>query len=566
METAPRPWLAHYPPGLAPEIDLAECPTLTELLARTFARFAELPAFTSLGATLSWREVDLASRDFASGLQHRLGLARGERVALMLPNLLQHPVATFGALRAGLVVVNVNPLYTARELAHQLLDSGARAVVVLENFAHVLQQVLVEHPQLELKTVVTAAGDMLPAVREFVTNVVVRHVRHQVPAWELPGAHAFKDVLQDGARHLLDEQPAQPQDLAFLQYTGGTTGVAKGVMLTHRNLAANVLQLGAWIARELRDGEEVAMVPLPLYHVYALTCNLVFTRIGAHVLLVTNPRDLSEVVGTLRQHRVSVLIGVNTLYRAMLDAPGIDAVDFSRLKVCAAGGMAVQRVVAERWKRRTGVPLVEGYGLTEASPVVTSNPLDIADWNGSIGLPLPSTEMAVLGEDGHCLATGAVGEIAVRGPQVMQGYWRRPEETALVTAPGGWLRTGDLGYMTPEGTFHLTDRKKDVIVVSGFKVFPSEVEEVVAMHPGVQEVAAVGQPDRASGEVVKLVVLRRDPALTAQALTEHCRRFLTGYKVPRHIEFRNEPLPRTAIGKVLRRALREEAQPAAATT
>jgi long-chain acyl-CoA synthetase len=561
MEVPPQSWLAHYPQAMPSLIDPDSLGSVKELLRQAFSRFAERPAYTSLGHTMSWRETDVASRDFGAALQHVLGLRRGERVAVMMPNLLQHPVCTFAALRAGLVVVNVNPLYTARELAHQLLDSGAAAIVVLEHHAHVLEQVMLEHPGLKLQVVVTATGDLLPPVRELVTNLVVRHVRHQVPAWRLPGAQSFKDLLEQGSHHLLDDLPLKGNDTAFLQYTGGTTGVAKGAVLTHRNIVANVLQLAAWIARDLREGEETALMPLPLYHAYALTCHLVFMRMGAHMLLVANPRDPAELVGMMRRHAPTVMIGVNSLYRSLLDAPGFDAVDLHHLKVCAAGGMAVQRVVAQRWKARAGVPLVEGYGLTEASPVVSSNRLDIVDWTGSVGLPLPSTDVCVLDDAGRPLATGAVGEIAVRGPQVMQGYWRRPEETRQVFAPGGWLRTGDIGFLDPEGALHVTDRKKDMIVVSGFKVYPNEVEEVVAMHPGVAEVAAIGVPDAAAGEVVKLVVQRRDSDLTAEQLIEHCRKYLTGYKVPRRIEFRAEPLPKSPIGKVLRRELREAPEP-----
>jgi long-chain acyl-CoA synthetase len=557
MEVPPQSWLAHYPQAMPSLIDPDSLGSVKELLRQAFSRFAERPAYTSLGHTMSWREMGVASCDFGAALQHVLGLRRGERVAVMMPNLLQHPVCTFAALRAGLVVVNVNPLYTARELAHQLLDSGAAAIVVLEHHAHVLEQVMLEHPGLKLQVVVTATGDLLPPVRELVTNLVVRHVRHQVPAWRLPGAQSFKDLLEQGSHHLLDDLPLKGNDTAFLQYTGGTTGVAKGAVLTHRNIVANVLQLAAWIARDLREGEETALMPLPLYHAYALTCHLVFMRMGAHMLLVANPRDPAELVGMMRRHAPTVMIGVNSLYRSLLDAPGFDAVDLRHLKVCAAGGMAVQRVVAQRWKARAGVPLVEGYGLTEASPVVSSNRLDIVDWTGSVGLPLPSTDVCVLDDAGRPLATGAVGEIAVRGPQVMQGYWRRPEETRQVFAPGGWLRTGDIGFLDPEGALHVTDRKKDMIVVSGFKVYPNEVEEVVAMHPGVAEVAAIGVPDAAAGEVVKLVVQRRDSDLTAEQLIEHCRKYLTGYKVPRRIEFRAEPLPKSPIGKVLRRELRE---------
>ena len=554
-----KPWLAHYPPGMPAEADVEAYASLNEIFASSCRRFADLPAYSNMGVTLGYAELERASRQFGAFLQHALALRKGDRIAIMLPNLLQYPVALFGALRAGLTVVNVNPQYTARELEHQLEDCGARAIVVLENFAHTLQEVLAKGTLAPLHVITTEVGDLFPVVKEVVTNVVVKYVRKMVPEWRIPEAIGFNAALREGRGLTLAEAELGRDDIAFLQYTGGTTGVAKGVVLTHGNLVANVQQLGLWIARDLHDGEETAVIPLPLYHVYALTSNLVFMKIGAQILLITNPRDLPAFVAELKRVPFSVMIGVNTLYRALLDAPGFTEVDTSRLRVACAGGMAVQRVVAEAWKRRTGVPLVEAYGLTETSPGALSNPLDIKEWTGSIGLPLPSTEVAVLDEEGRALPPGQVGELGIRGPQVMREYWQRPDETAKVFTADGWLRSGDMGVMDERGWFRITDRKKDMIVVSGFKVFPNEVEDVVALHPGVLEVAAIGEPDERSGEVVKIVVLRRDETLTEEALLAHCRQHLTGYKVPKRVEFRSEPLPKSAIGKILRRELRTAA-------
>ena len=554
-----KPWLAHYPPGMPAEADVEAYASLNEIFASSCRRFADLPAYSNMGVTLGYAELERASRQFGAFLQHALALRKGDRIAIMLPNLLQYPVALFGALRAGLTVVNVNPQYTARELEHQLEDCGARAIVVLENFAHTLQEVLAKGTLAPLHVITTEVGDLFPVVKEVVTNVVVKYVRKMVPEWRIPEAIGFNAALREGRGLTLAEAELDRDDIAFLQYTGGTTGVAKGVVLTHGNLVANVQQLGLWIARDLHDGEETAVIPLPLYHVYALTSNLVFMKIGAQILLITNPRDLPAFVAELKRVPFSVMIGVNTLYRALLDAPGFSEVDTSRLRVACAGGMAVQRVVAEAWKRRTGVPLVEAYGLTETSPGALSNPLDIKEWTGSIGLPLPSTEVAVLDEEGRALPPGQVGELGIRGPQVMREYWQRPDETAKVFTADGWLRSGDMGVMDERGWFRITDRKKDMIVVSGFKVFPNEVEDVVALHPGVLEVAAIGEPDERSGEVVKIVVLRRDETLTEEALLAHCRQHLTGYKVPKRVEFRSEPLPKSAIGKTLRRELRTAA-------
>jgi len=554
-----KPWLQSYPEGIPAEVDVTAYGSLKAILEASCARFAPLPAYGNLGVSITYGELDALSRDFAAYLQQVAGLRKGDRLAIMLPNLLQYPVALFGAQRAGVVVVNTNPLYTARELEHQLVDSGASAIVVLENFAHTLEEVIARTP---VRTVITTqVGDLQPAFRRLITNLVVKHVKKMVPAWHLATAIPFPEALAAGRHARLEPVDVGPEDLAFLQYTGGTTGVAKGAMLTQANMVANLQQVGAWIARDLKDGEETALIPLPLYHVFALTVNLVFMKIGAHTILVTNPRDVPAFIALLKKTPVTAMIGVNTLYNALLNAPGFSEVNLRSLKVVAAGGMAVQRAVAQRWKAATGVPLIEGYGLTETSPIVISNPLSLAEWSGNIGVPIPSTDATVLDDAGQPLPPGQVGEIAVRGPQVMRGYWRRPDETAKVFTADGWFRTGDMGVMDEQGQFRITDRKKDMIIVSGFKVFPNEVEDVVMMHPGVMEVAAVGEPDAHSGEVVKIVVVRKDPALTAEALLEHCRRNLTGYKVPKLVEFRSEPLPKTNIGKILRRELRSVASP-----
>jgi long-chain acyl-CoA synthetase len=554
-----RIWLDSYPAGVPSDVDVHAFTSLKELVEASCSRYANLPAFSNMGSAMTYAEVEAQSRHFGAYLQHAFGFEKGDRVAIMLPNLLQYPVALFGILRAGLVAVNVNPLYTPAELEHQLKDSGARAILVLENFAHNVQEVLDRNPELKVQVLVTEVGDMLPLVKEVATNLVVKYVKKLVPAWRIPGAIEFNASLRAGSEFALREVPIGPDDTAFLQYTGGTTGVAKGAVLTHGNLVANLLQLGAWIARNLNEGEEVFVCPLPVYHVFALTSTLMFVMIGAHTVLITNPRDMEAFLHDLRKYRFTAMIGVNTLYRALLDAPGFADVDLRSLKVASAGGMAVQRAVAERWAKATGVPIVEGYGLTETSPVVISNPLDIDAWTGTIGLPIPSTEAAVLDDDGCVLPAGEVGEICVRGPQVMAGYWNRPEETARTFARDGWLRTGDMGCMDERGWFRITDRKKDMIIVSGFKVFPNQIEDAVAMHPGVSEVGAIGVPDEKSGEVVKIVVVRKDPALTEEALLEHCRQLLTGYKLPKIVEFSDEPLPKTNIGKILRRDLRERA-------
>lgn len=551
-----KPWLRHYPPGMPAEVNIHEFSSLKDVLEQACERFAALPAYTHMGVSITYRELEEHSRHFAGYLQKALRLNKGDRLAIMLPNLLQYPVALFGALRAGLVVVNVNPMYTPRELEHQLKDSGASAVVVLENFARTLEEVL---PRTNIKTVITTeVGDMFPVIKELVTNMVVKYVKHLVPEWHILNAVEFNKTLREGKVMALDDLPLNHSDVALLQYTGGTTGVAKGAVLTHGNLVANLQQVAAWVGGDLLEGQEVAIIPLPLFHIYALTSSLVFLKIGANTVLITNPRDLPAFVAELKTTRFTACIGVNTLYAALLDAPGFAEVDTGALKLASAGGMAMQRTVAERWKNVTGVPIVEGYGLTETAPVAISNPLNIRDWTGNIGMPIPSTEVAVLDDRGHPVGHSEVGEICIRGPQVMTEYWQQPEETAKVFTADGWFKTGDMGCMDERGHFKITDRKKDMIIVSGFKVFPNEVEDVVMMHPGVLEVAAVGAPDDRSGEVVRIVVVKKDQALTEQALLDHCKAHLTGYKIPKIIDFRNEPLPKTHLGKILRRELREQ--------
>ena len=550
-------WLKNYPPGMPAEVDLTAFSSLKDVLERSCQRFAALPAYSNMGSSITYEELDRSSRDLAAYLLQTVGLKKGDRVAIMMPNLMQYPVALFGVLRSGLVVVNVNPQYTASELEHQLKDSGATAILVLENFAHTVQEVLDRNPGLALSVVTTEVGDMLPALKEVVTNVVVKYVKKMVPGWKIPGAVEFNAALRVGRGQELDEVPVAHGDTAFLQYTGGTTGVAKGTVLSHGNLVANLQQLGAWIAHDLEEGKEIFVCPLPLYHVFALTSSLMFMKIGAHTILITDPRNMESFLHDMRKYPFTAMIGVNTLYRALLETPGFADVDLRSLKLTSAGGMAVQRVVAERWAKAAGVPLIEGYGLSETSPVVISNPLDIEQWTGTIGMPIPSTEAAILDDEGAEVALGEVGEICVRGPQVMSGYWNRPDETRSAFIGNGWLRTGDMGTMDERGYFKITDRKKDMIIVSGFKVFPNQIEDVVALHPGVAEVGAIGVPDEKSGEAVKIVVVRKDPALTAQALIEYCRQHLTGYKIPKIVEFRTEPLPKSNLGKILRRQLRE---------
>jgi len=552
----PRPWLAHYPPGVPAEIDAGACSSIVAMFNATCARHPRRPAYSSFGVTLAWSELDRQSARFAAFLASELKLGKGDRIAIMLPNLLQYPISLFGALRAGLTVVNVNPLYTARELQHQLEDSGAGSIVVLENFAATLQEAI---GKTEVKhVIVTSIGDQLGFPKGPLISFAVKHIKKMVPRWSLPAHLCFGDVLRKGMGMPPPTVQLGHDDIAFLQYTGGTTGVAKGAMLTHGNMVANTLQLAAWVGDLFTQGEEQIVTALPLYHIFSLTVNaILMTYFGGENVLITNPRDIPAFIKTLKKSRWSAITGVNTLYNALLHHPGFASVDCSRVKFALAGGMAVQRAVAERWKKATGIPLIEGYGLTETSPVVTANPLDIKDYTGSIGMPLPSTEVTLRDDDDREVAAGQPGELCVRGPQVMKGYWNRPEETAKVMDLDGWLHTGDIARMDDEGLLYIVDRKKDMILVSGFNVYPNEIEDVVARHPGVLEVAAIGVPDEHSGEVVKLFVVKKDPALTEAALKQYCHDQLTGYKRPRYIEFRKD-LPKSNVGKILRRELRDE--------
>ncbi|MGA9335399.1 MAG: AMP-binding protein [Rudaea sp.] len=557
MSNSERPWLDSYPPGMPAQIDLTEFSSIVQVLETACDRFRHRPAFANMGKTLRYGDIDRLSLQFASYLLSDLKLRKGDRVAIMLPNVLQYPIAIFGVLRAGLTVVNTNPLYTARELRHQLHDAGVSAIIVLDNFAATLAEVLHDTPCKHVIT--TGLGDMLGAAKSVLVNFIVHRVKKMVPAYSIPGAVRFRKALAIGARSRLPKVEVDHDDLAFLQYTGGTTGVAKGAMLTHRNMVANMLQASAWLGTNLRDGEEIIITAIPLYHIFALTANcLVFMKFGGLNHLITNPRDMPGFVKELATLRFTAMTGVNTLFNGLLNTPGFDKLDFSPFKFTLGGGMAVQRVVAERWKKLTGVTLLEAYGLTETSPAACINPLDLGDYNGSIGLPIPSTNASIQDEEGNHLGVGEVGELCISGPQVMKGYWQRPEETAKVLGNDGWLHTGDIARMDEKGYFFIVDRKKDMILVSGFNVYPNEIEDVVAECPGVLEVAAVGVPDEKSGEVVKIVVVKKDPNLTAEMIKAHCRENLTGYKQPRYIEFR-DALPKTNVGKILRRELRDPA-------
>lgn len=555
--SASRPWLAQYPKGVPAEIDLEQYRNIVSVLEDSCDKYRSKPAFENMGKVISYDELDRLSYQFACHLLLDLKLKKGDRVAIMMPNLLQYPVAIFGVLRAGLTVVNTNPLYTARELKHQLNDSGAVAIVVVENFANVVQEVIKDTPVKHVFT--TAVGDMLGFPKRLIVNFVLKYLRKAVPDYSLPGAVSFVDAVNTGAGKKLPTIDIAPSDIAFLQYTGGTTGVSKGAMLTHRNLVANMQQSSAWLGTNVKLGEEEIITALPLYHIFALTANcLVFIKFGGLNHLITNPRDMPGFVKTLSGIRFTAITGVNTLFNGLLNTPGFDKLDFSRLHLTLGGGMAVQRAVAERWKKVTGVTLVEAYGLTETSPAACINPMDLKDFNGAIGLPVPSTEACVQDEEGKILPIGDVGELCIRGPQVMAGYWQRPEETAKVLTADGWLKTGDMAKMDAQGYCYIVDRKKDMILVSGFNVYPNEIEDVIATHPGVLEVAAVGVPDEKSGEAVKVVIVKKDPNLSAEDIKNHCRHELTGYKQPRFVEFRTE-LPKTNVGKILRRELRDSA-------
>ncbi|MGH8299013.1 MAG: AMP-binding protein [Steroidobacteraceae bacterium] len=545
-------WLKSYPPGVPAEIDPARLTSLAELLRQACTAYRDRPAYEQMGRIMTYAQLDEQTRDFAAWLQ-AIGMGKGDRIAIMLPNTLQYPIALFGALRAGLIVVNTNPLYTARELQHQLEDSGAAAILVLENFAHVVEEVA-PHTHLK-KVLVTAAGDFLGFPKSVIVNHVVRRHRKQVPAWHIPGAMDFREALRAGRKLPLNPVDVGPEDIAFLQYTGGTTGVAKGAMLTHGNVSSNVLQAEAWLTGRSSDQPGVLITAIPLYHVFALTANcLLWAHLGWKNVLIINARDFPAVVKEMSKQPFEFFSGVNTLFNALLNTPGFASIDFSHLQVTLGGGMAVQESVAKRWKEVTGNILTQAWGLTETSPAATINPTT-EEFNGSIGLPIPSSEIAIKDDQGQDLPLGQTGEICVRGPQVMRGYWNRPDETAKVMFPGGWLRTGDVGYMDERGFVFLQDRKKDLILVSGFNVYPNEVEAVAATCPGVLECAAVAQPDEHSGEVVALYVIPKDPKLTEHDVIEYCRKSLAGYKVPKHVYFRKE-LPKSNVGKILRKELR----------
>jgi long-chain acyl-CoA synthetase len=549
-------WLKSYPKGVPAEIDVNAYRSVPHLIDENIGKYRERPAYICMGKTLSFGDIDQLSTRFGAWLQSK-GLAKGARVAVMMPNVLQYPVAVFGILRAGYTVVNVNPLYTPRELEHQLKDSGAEAIVILENFANTLEQVLSKTPVKHI--VVASLGDLL-GFKGRIVNFVVRNVKKMVPAFDLPpSAIRFNAAISEGAGLQMKKVDVGPEDIAFLQYTGGTTGVSKGAMLLHRNIIANMEQVSAWFSPTRREDDPLIMVaPLPLYHIYALTCNCMFMlRDGGCNLLITNPRDIPGFIKELKNNRFSAISGLNTLYNALLNHPDFASIDFSQLRMASAGGMAMQKAVADRWQKATKVPILEGYGLTETSPVATTNPVDLVDFSGTIGLPVPSTVITIRDDDENILPVGQTGEICITGPQVMKGYWQRPEETAKVMAKDGAFKTGDIGVMDERGYITIVDRKKDMILVSGFNVYPNELEGVVAMMPGVLEVAVIGVPDEHSGEVPKVFIVKKDPALTEQMVLDHCKEQLTGYKRPKHVEFRAE-LPKTNVGKILRRALRDE--------
>ena len=557
----PHPWLANYPQGVPATIDPDKYDSINDVVDQAIDKHRDRPAYSFMGKELSYADFDAQSRDFAAFLANDLKLQKGDRIAIMLPNCLQQPIATFGILRAGMVVVNVNPLYTARELEHQLKDSGAKAIIVVDNFGSTLQQVIA---RTDVRHVVTTGlGDRL-GFKGKIVNFVVKHVKKMVPDYRIDGAIRFNDAMSRGAASgPAPRVEVKNTDLAFLQYTGGTTGVAKGAMLLHRNLIANMLQAGAWISGNAKPGREIIITALPLYHIFALTANgLVFLELGAKNVLIPNPRDMKAFLGEMKKHEFTAITGVNTLFNGMLNSEHFEGLDFSHLHLTLGGGMAVQRSVAERWKQATGCTLAEAYGLTETSPAVCINPLDLKEYNGSIGLPIPSTEVCIKDEDGNVLAMDgeAIGELCVKGPQVMAGYWNRDDETAKVMDAEGWLHTGDMARIEPSGYVYIVDRKKDMILVSGFNVYPNEVEDVIAAMPGVAEVAAVGVPDDNSGETVKVVVVKKDDSLTAEAIKAYAKENLTGYKRPHIVEFRDE-LPKTNVGKILRRELRDEAKP-----
>jgi len=547
-------WLDRYPKGVAAEIDANASETLVDIIEDGCRNFSDQVAFSNMDCDITYAELERRSRDFAAYLQNDLGFAKGDRVAIMMPNLLQYPIALFGILRAGMVAVNVNPLYTARELEHQLTDAGARAIVIVENFAATLEQVA---DKVALEAIITTQiGDCLPTVKRTLVNFVVKRVKRMVPSFNLPGATTFNDALKKGASQTFKPADVKPDDIAFLQYTGGTTGLAKGATLLHRNMVANIAQASTWLDPWTERGKELIITPLPLYHVFALTANcLVFLQQGGKNVLITNPRDIPALAKEFEKHQPTAFTGVNTLFNALVNDEHFAKLDFSRLKLTLGGGAAVQKAVAEKWKKITGIPLIEAYGLTETSPAACINPLDLEDYNGSIGLPIPSTEVVIRDDEGNDLPLGEPGELCIRGPQVMHGYWNKPEENEKTFFPDGFLRTGDVAKMDDKGFCYIVDRKKDMILVSGFNVYPNEIEDVVAQHPKVLEAACIGVDDEKSGEAVKIFVVKKDDSLTDKELIDFCREQLTGYKVPKQVAFIDE-LPKSNVGKILRKDLR----------
>ncbi|KAB2824008.1 long-chain-fatty-acid--CoA ligase FadD [Aliivibrio finisterrensis] len=549
-------WLSRYPEDVPAEINPDQYSSLVDMFEKSVHKYADQPAFINMGSVMTFRKLEERSRAFAAYLQNELKLKKGDRVALMMPNLLQYPIALFGVLRAGMVAVNVNPLYTPRELEHQLNDAGAAAIVIVSNFASTLEEVVENTPVKHV--ILTNLGEQLPRAKGTIVNFVVKYVKKMVPKYDLPHATSMRNALRKGRRMQYIKPFIDSEDLAFLQYTGGTTGVAKGAMLTHRNMIANVMQAKGAYGPVLTEGRELIVTALPLYHVFALTVNcLLFIEMGGRNLLITNPRDIPGFIKELQKYPFTAITGVNTLFNALVNNEDFHELDFSNLRLSVGGGMAVQRAVAEKWQQHTGCYLLEGYGLTECSPLVAAYPHNLTSYNGSIGLPVPSTEVRMVDEEGNVVANDQIGELQVRGPQVMKGYWNRVEATKDMITEDGWVSTGDIVKFDDEGFLHIVDRKKDMILVSGFNVYPNEIEDVVALHGKVLEVAAVGKPHPTSGEVVRICVVKRDPSLTKDELIAHCRKHLTGYKIPRIVEFRDD-LPKTNVGKILRRELRDE--------
>ncbi|MBL7672414.1 MAG: AMP-binding protein [Bdellovibrionaceae bacterium] len=546
-------WLKHYAPGIPAEINPEQYAHINDMIAQSCKEFAHHPCYSNMGTTLRFSEIDQQSEKFASFLQNELKLKKGDRLAIQMPNLLQYPIAVFGALRAGLIVVNVNPLYTAREMQYQLKDSGAKAIVILANYAHLLEQII-KNTEIE-SVIITEIGDLLKFPKNILVNFAVKFIKKMVPPFEIKQAYRYNESLELGSIKPLVPVEISNQDIAFLQYTGGTTGVSKGAMLTHRNMVANMVQVTTWLSTRLERGVEIALAPLPIYHIFALTACLGFMSFGSHNVLITNPRDFKSFIADMKRYPFTLMTGVNTLFNALMNQPQFSEINFKSVKVSLAGGMALQRAVYERWTSMTQSLLIEGFGLTETSPLACANPLNKDAKVGTIGLPVSSTEVKIISEDGSELGIGGIGELCIKGPQVMKGYWQRPDETSKVLKDG-WLLTGDIATIDEDGFVKIVDRKKDMILVSGFNVYPNEIEDVIAAHPGVLEVAAVGIPDPNSGEAVKVVIVRKDPNLTSESVIDFARKSLTNYKIPRVVEFRTE-LPKTNVGKILRRALRE---------